>query len=1173
MYISELKMHGFKSFAKKEVMKLGEGVTTVVGPNGCGKTNIVDAIRWVLGEQKYSILRSGKMEDVIFNGTESMKPLGVCEVSLTVHNNSGKLPVEYNDIEIARRVYRNGESEYYLNKAQCRLKDINDLFVDTGMGADAYSVIELKMIEQILSESGDDRRRLFEEAAGINKYKQQRKSTLKRFEANHVDLERVSDIMTEVQQKVNGLDLQLKRYKRHAGLKEKFEEDEIKLSFLNRFNLLAEIVPMKEKINQYNHLRDEKKSESSDQQDKLNLLREQYDLEDIDLNKYQKELSSLVLERDSLRNSVLVSSEKNRAVILAIDRLKREAQVNNKKIADLNQLSLDFGKEISDLGPDIEAQLNKYKTEKEEFDRLDNLYREAGEKLENFQNKRWEIQRKQTDERTLYDRTVAMVDEKKIMCDELNSNIDQKKNSISDLKSDLAQLTNDYSKKSSAINSFISKLEGYRTQEKKLRENRDELLSDINKKITEKRILDDQLVFYQELIESKEGFPEGTRFVLENPSEFPGILGTIADMFSINSQYRDALEAGLGDLSHCLVAKDKVSALKTLKKARNISAGDLTIIPLKEAKELKNELKSIPDDMEVIGRASDLIETSDELVPLANYLLGNLLIVQDINETKLGNDFSGWTCVDLSGSYSGKDLVLKNRQISEHGNLLGRQEKINSISKMKSEIIEKHDALKISLDLLEVDIKNRRKDIQNHKDIIDSSKKNIIGLESEKIRVAMQIEQLEGDLLSLTEELSNTKNIYKDGNRAIKNLKPKIELAIKDIESSDEKVKKANTDLSKAREERDLSQQNLQDVRVKLVELESKKENVVFKQKSGNESSKELIKRQETIKIEIEQLEKNIEELNQKISDEEEALKKFTSQIQKQKSILDLKQSAHRDTYNQIDDIQQKISIEQKNKEIILEDLKTTELEMARIQQMITLVEEKIMDRYGKKIPDKMVVDETTQELEFSIQKIQRSLDRIGPVNMAVQEEYNEENKRLALLQSQLDDLMESEQNLRSTINKIDRIARKRFQQTFDLIKSNFESLFKLFFEGGNATLTLNGDPDPLEAEIGIEAQPPGKRNSSLRLLSSGEKALTAISLLFSIYQVKPSPYCILDEVDAPLDDVNIRKFTKVLSKFSDETQFIIVTHNKLTMEIADYMYGVTQEYKGISKLVSVKFD
>ena len=1173
MYISELKMHGFKSFAKKEVMKLGEGVTTVVGPNGCGKTNIVDAIRWVLGEQKYSILRSGKMEDVIFNGTESMKPLGVCEVSLTVHNNSGKLPVEYNDIEIARRVYRNGESEYYLNKAQCRLKDINDLFVDTGMGADAYSVIELKMIEQILSESGDDRRRLFEEAAGINKYKQQRKSTLKRFEANHVDLERVSDIMTEVQQKVNGLDLQLKRYKRHAGLKEKFEEDEIKLSFLNRFNLLAEIVPMKEKINQYNHLRDEKKSESSDQQDKLNLLREQYDLEDIDLNKYQKELSSLVLERDSLRNSVLVSSEKNRAVILAIDRLKREAQINNKKIADLNQLSLDFGKEISDLGPDIDAQLNKYKTEKEEFDRLDNLYREAGEKLENFQNKRWEIQRKQTDERTLYDRTVAMVDEKKIMCDELNSNIDQKKNLISDLKSDLAQLTNDYSKKSSAINSFISKLESYRTQEKKLRENRDELLSDINKKITEKRILDDQLVFYQELIESKEGFPEGTRFVLENPSEFPGILGTIADMFSINSQYRDALEAGLGDLSHCLVAKDKVSALKTLKKARNISAGDLTIIPLKEAKELKNELKSIPDDMEVIGRASDLIETSDELVPLANYLLGNLLIVQDINETKLGNDFSGWTCVDLSGSYSGKDLVLKNRQISEHGNLLGRQEKINSISKMKSGIIEKHDALKISLDLLEVDIKNRRKDIQNHKDIIDSSKKNIIGLESEKIRVAMQIEQLEGDLLSLTEELSNTKNIYKDGNRAIKNLKPKIELAIKDIESSDEKVKKANTDLSKAREERDLSQQNLQDVRVKLVELESKKENVVFKQKSGNESSKELIKRQETIKIEIEQLEKNIEELNQKISDEEEALKKFTSQIQKQKSILDLKQSAHRDTYNQIDDIQQKISIEQKNKEIILEDLKTTELEMARIQQMITLVEEKIMDRYGKKIPDKMVVDETTQELEFSIQKIQRSLDRIGPVNMAVQEEYNEENKRLALLQSQLDDLLESEQNLRSTINKIDRIARKRFQQTFDLIKSNFESLFKLFFEGGNATLTLNGDPDPLEAEIGIEAQPPGKRNSSLRLLSSGEKALTAISLLFSIYQVKPSPYCILDEVDAPLDDVNIRKFTKVLSKFSDETQFIIVTHNKLTMEIADYMYGVTQEYKGISKLVSVKFD
>ena len=343
--------------------------------------------------------------------------------------------------------------------------------------------------------------------------------------------------------------------------------------------------------------------------------------------------------------------------------------------------------------------------------------------------------------------------------------------------------------------------------------------------------------------------------------------------------------------------------------------------------------------------------------------------------------------------------------------------------------------------------------------------------------------------------------------------------------------------------------------------------------KSGEESKDELKLREENLLQEISDLKQQKEQIDKEIISIEKELKLSNAEIQKQRSILELKQEVFRGTFLELEEIQAKIASDQKNKEQILEELKNLELDLSKNEQKAIAVKEKILEKYDIELPKDHIVDETEEQLQILINKIQRSLDNIGPVNMAVQDEYKEEYERLQELFTQRDDLIEAEEHLRETIRKIDKVARKRFQETFDLIKLNFEKLFKLFFEGGNASLKLIGDPDPLEADIGIEAQPPGKKNASLRLLSSGEKALTAISLLFAIYQVKPSPYCILDEVDAPLDDINVRKFTKVLSKFCDETQFIIVTHNKLTMETADYMYGVTQEKKGVSKLVSVKFD
>tara|TARA_S200000501_G_scaffold160645_1_gene151518 strand:+ start:42222 stop:45743 length:3522 start_codon:yes stop_codon:yes gene_type:complete len=1173
VYISELKLHGFKSFAKKEVMKLGQGVTTVVGPNGCGKTNIVDAIRWVLGEQKYSVLRSGKMEDVIFNGAANVKPLGVCEVALTVHNNSGKLPIEYNDIEIARRVYRSGESEYFLNRTPCRLKDINELFVDTGMGADAYSVIELKMIEQILSETGEDRRKMFEEAAGINKYRHQRKRTIRRFEVTRMDLDRVNDIIIEVEQKVKNLSLQLKRYKRHESLTNSLEENDLSLAYLQVFRFKSMLSPLKKKIKDFNHLRENNNVESTKDEDSLKSLRITYKTQEDDINRMREKMRKIKEDRETTRNNILIGTEKGRSILLNIDRLERETINNNKKIGELKQLSISFDKEMTNLEPEIDSLIEAYKIEKEVYDKLESDYRKAEKKLDKEQSVRWEMKRKQMEERTLYDRTQALLDEKQNSLKKLEESLAEsniiKSSQIEELKK------NDIEIESISKKILSNKKSHIKNEEKltNLVESKHSLLDEKRNVSSHLEILKGQLDFYNGLIQTKEGFPEGTKFILENPKKFQGVLGTAADMFQIEPDLRDALESSLGDLSHCLIAENKKSALDTIKKANDLKAGNLTIIPLEEVSNYKLDLKPVPMNSRILGRVSDLITTGEQLIPLAKYLFGNILVVDNLQKSTSLKDLDGWGLVDKSGSYFRSDLVLKNRQKSTGGSMIGRKIKVESlkveikeINKKNNYISSQHDAIDKKISLLKIDIEKQEL-------VIQELKKNLSERDSVNLKIQIQHEQLIISISNFDKSITENKIILRESKIALETLEPTTLKASNELKLIEENVEYANKDLLEKRSKRDKYHQNIQNLRIRLVEIESSRDNVKYKQSSSRKRVEELKTRQETISKEIEKLKQKKSNLDKNISIGEKDLQGVNAEVSKQRSVIDLKQTAYRDTFDSIEDIQTKIALEQKNREKILEELKNAELDVSEYAQKIKLVEERVLDRYGKLIEDEKIVDQTEDELKLNMDKIQRSIENIGPINMAVKHEHEEELDRLSILNDQREDLYAAENDLRETIQKIDRVARKRFQETFELIKSNFEDLFKLFFEGGSATLNLVGDPDALEADIGIIAQPPGKRNTSLRLLSSGEKALTAISLLFAIYQVKPSPYCILDEVDAPLDDVNIRKFTKVLQKFCNETQFIIVTHNKLTMEIADYMYGVTQERKGLSKLVSVKFD
>lgn len=1173
MYISELNIHGFKSFAKKEKLKFGEGVTVIVGPNGCGKTNIVDAIRWVLGEQKYSVLRSSKMGDVIFNGADGIKPLSVCEASLTVHNNRGKLPVEYNDIEIGRRIYRNGDSEYFLNRTPCRLKDIHDLFIDTGMGADAYSVIELKMIEQILSETDDDRKRMFEEAAGINKYKQQRRSTLRKFDAVRQDLDRVDDIAQEVEQKVNGLNLQLKRFKRHEKLSDELKEKEVALAFIRVHDYESDISPLRKCVLEFTHLKNEKATDTSQHEKELIHLKSIYSEQQTELNSLQSALRKMEGERESFRHNVLVWSEQDKATEATIQRLKREGESNAQKKVHLKGQIKHFNGELSVLDPQVDEQLKKYKSKKSEFEVVNGRYKKAQDLLEKAQTDRWEAQRKMADDHSLLDRTLSLVKEKNNTITQLNEKITK----IEISQKDQSKEQKDLDKKKTVLKKSTEKIHATLNQVREVlrteQEKESALSIEIHRGKSKLESLESQAYFYQELVEQKDGYPEGVRTILKSPNDYPGIIGTVGELFQIEEKYDVAFQSALGDWTKCLVAEDRNAAVNIVELAQSHKIGNLSILPLKELNKLSSMQTKVPSGKNIIGSGAELCGADQKVKDLANVLLGNLLVVDDLNEAIKNPDLDGWNMVDLNGAYSGKNFVLKYHGKNGDGSLIGRQKKIESIQRSIEKIGVIINRQEQELAELEKNIKVQSSQSRSLGEELENLTHDLNGVESSLIRNHYSQSQALEILKDLHGEVKDTVQTIEGLQVSIQQLEPGLEKGNAVIENFKLIAQQTSDALVKVQGERDAFQHEVQELRITLLNFDNKRDNLNFQKRVSEETIQELGNRSTTINQEVKALGDKRESLSKQITEGESDLKSITGKLVKEKSITDLKQSTLNDTYQSMEKIQDMIRSEQQSKEALLEELKTNELKIVEMKQRINIIQERIRDRYEIEVPTDLIVNEEADDLALRIDSIQRSIESIGPINMAVQQEYEDEKARLHTLMEQGDDLIVSEKNLRETIQKIDQVARKKFQETFDQIKLNFSNLFQLFFEGGSASLSLVGDPDPLEADIAIHAQPPGKKNQSLRMLSAGEKSLTAIALLFAIYQYKPSPYCILDEVDAPLDDVNIQKFKRVLNQFADETQFIVVTHNKLTMEAADYLYGVTMEQKGVSKLVSVKFN
>ena len=1171
MYISELELHGFKSFANKQRLSFGEGITAVVGPNGCGKTNIVDAVRWVLGEQKIRLLRSARLDDIIFNGSDAKKALSVCEVSLTVHNNKGMLPLEYNDVEITRRIFRNGESEYMINRNGCRLKDIHNLFVDTGMGADAYSVIELKMIEHILSESAEDRRRMFEEAAGINKYRHQRRATLLKLDATHADLERVDDIVSEVENKVHSLQLQMKRYKRHAKLVEQLRDSEIALASLRRQFILKELDPLRKNVDTFGRQHSTRMDEEKGREDSLEKLRKEYEKQREELSKIQSEIDSLSEERQICSNQMLILSEQERGAEQTIERLNDEKIDGERKKKSHYHRIKELDAESAALEPKVKSVTLEYESLKDTLDSSDAKYSDSRKRLDFLSETQIEHLKKLNNSRSLRERTEEIVDEKSQALSEMEKRSANHDEDIKRLKSEQKLLIAKRKKCENTVHEKKVEMEELESSITQFRAEKHDNTLEFHRIANRVETLESQLQFYREVVERGEGYSGGVRHVLNNRGKFPEVLGTVADVIDVKEKYRPAVEAALGPVSQSLICEKRSDALQLIEQLSDDGMGRVWIIPLDA---VLNRV-STAEESRIGVDASSVVKCESRYQPIVDCFLKGIPIVKksaDAEKCLTGGDYFS-NVVDLQGNlYAGTGLIM-SRESSNGITLLGRKERIDSLDREIGKLVKHSEKVKSKINSMDVALdhaeKKHGKLSTDLRDVIDL----LTQTENDINRIEYGISQNLEAQQATTHEIISVKSELLNYQKSLDNLIPILKTQEEQLATFQTKLNEAKRRVEAAQNEREEKNQNVQDCRIQLISLEGSRDNIEFRIKASGEAIKENDERADAITIEVSSLGEQIKGMKSERSDAEKNHKKLSAKLKNSLSVKNLKDDAFQETYRQIEEEEQVIRVEQRERERMAEEAKRIELRIADHEGELRRIKERIQEKYGEKIPDVVERNISDSDLALEIDKIERSIERIGPINMAVKDEFEEENSRLRFLQRQKTDLLESEQKLLETMKKIDTEARKQFLETFEQIRTNFKKTFTMFFEGGESDLELIGDDDPLEADINIIAKPPGKHTRNLRMLSSGEKALTAISLLFAIYLVKPSPFCILDEVDAPLDDNNITKFTRVLGKFSEKTQFIIVTHNKLTMEAAQFLYGVTMAQSGVSKIVSVQLD
>ncbi|MBI5021820.1 MAG: chromosome segregation protein SMC [Ignavibacteriales bacterium] len=1175
MYLSKIEVIGFKSFAQRINVNFDTGVTAIVGPNGCGKTNIVDAIRWALGEQKYSTLRSDKMEDVIFNGTKTRKPLGLAEVSLTIENTKGILPTDYSEVTITRRVFRSGESEYLLNKVPCRLKDIVDLFMDTGMGSDAYSVIELKMVETILSDKTDERRKLFEEAAGVTKYKVRRKAALRRLDDVQQDLARVNDIVKEVQKTVNSLERQAKKAEQFNEVTGRLKALEVDLLEREYSHLHGKLNPLESKFKIATADKTEIDTALRAEENRVELMQQELNECEKELASAQKSSASKFDEIHRIEERALVAKERRSSLEVNIERYQNEKVdlIQQQETLSIEHSAYQQRKtEQSRHHSEVE---NIFDHEKQLYAEITREYDEVQSKVTSLKDKILKAAHENVEKRGEMERIKTRIDNLKGRIDRAaeesalyDSDILRVEEQIKELSAKDRDLRKQFAEAEVHLFTHQQTKEQHRRDIDLIRKNGNDISYEIERKKS-------KIEFLLRMLEGYEGSSEGTRFLLTDEVWKKKNFATVGDLIQVDEKYREPIEAALGDFAQAVVVDTIQDGYSAINELRRLSKGKASFISL-DSLPIKRKRGRIALPNSCVS-AVEVVKCESKYKPLIEFLLDDVIILtEESNQSELLNRVTGKRFITLEGSLQSSSGFLRGGSkkpgeggfINKKSQISDLEREISILQSELKEIEDQHNQKLQELNLINLD--DDRKVVKSVEKEMTSIEMRIAQLEFEKKRANDGLERNRLEINTVQDEIITMEDQYQklgDELTLLEDRKSQNDTELESAERLLEQTESAWTAKAK----------HVNELEIKVVTLQGEIKNLSRDIERAEERRKDieltLERRDSEIKhaqTEISRLENESNEIDKQIA----ILQNEYSLLLDQKNDIEQKYVALR---TDIHKIELKIKDERRLHDDSVAAAHDLEMKLAEIRSSIEHVKLRAQEEFELELEIKSYPDDEWVNFAHLREEVKILKDRIkilGAINFAAFDEFNSESERLNFLTQQRDDLLEAEKTLLSTIEEINNTAQRKFLETFGAIRTNFIATFKeLFMEGDECDLKLEEGVDPLEASIEIIAKPRGKRPTSIDLLSGGEKTLTAIALLFAIYLVKPSPFCILDEVDAPLDDSNIDRYTRILKKFSGNTQFIVVTHNKRTMESAQALYGVTMEEEGVSKIVTVRFN